>query len=175
MSTDSIQLVPYEKKWPELAAEEIAAIRAALPNMNFEIEHIGSTAVPELSAKPILDLLIGSDTLDIAKQFIDPLEGIGYSYWRGNPKKWHLFFVKGLPLAGGTGRTHHVHIYDKNHEEFRKKLIFRDYLRAHSNSAQDYLRLKEDLSRWFSDDREAYTDGKTDFVNSILKRAESNG
>lgn len=175
MSNDSIYLSSYDDKWPELAAKEIVAIREVLPNINFEIEHIGSSAIPGLSAKPIIDLLIGVDSLTDAKQFVEPLEKIGYSYWRANPKEWHFYFVKGLPLAGGTGRTHHVHIYEKTHEDFRKKLLFRDYLRTHSDAVQEYLRLKQNLSSQFSDDREAYTDGKTDFVKSILKRAESNG
>lgn len=173
MSDDAIYLVSYDEKWPVLAATEIAAIHAAIPNLNFEIEHIGSTAVPGLSAKPILDLLIGVDSLAVAKKFIEPLEKMGYSYWRDNPKDSHFYFVKGLPLAGGSGRTHHVHIYEKNHEDFRKKRLFRDYLRSHPQSAQDYLHLKTNLSRQFPDDREAYTDGKTNFVNSILEKMRS--
>lgn len=175
MNKDIVYLNSYDDKWPELAAKEIAAIRNVLPGINFEIEHIGSTAIPGLSAKPIIDLLIGVDDLTDAKQFVEPLEKIGYSYWRANPKEWHFYFVKGLPLAGGAGRTHHVHIYEKNHEDFRKKLLFRDYLSTHSDVAQEYLRLKQNLSNQFSDDREAYTNGKTEFVNSILKRVESHG
>lgn len=171
MSTDSISLSPYDDKWPDLAKKEIAAIREVLPTIDFEIEHIGSTAIPGLPAKPIIDLLIGVDNLTDAKQFVEPLERIGYSYWRANPKEWHFYFVKGLPLAGGAGRTHHVHIYEKNHEDFRKKVLFRDYLRTHSDAAQEYLRLKQNLCNQFSDDREAYTNGKTEFVSSILKLA----
>ena len=175
MSYDAIFLVPYDEKWQALAAQEIAAIQRAISNTKFEIEHIGSTAIPGLAAKPVIDLLIGVDSLPDATKFIQPLEAMGYSYWRDNPKTWHFFFVKGLPLAGGAGRTHHVHIYEKNHIEFQKKLLFRNYLRAHSDSAQEYLRLKTDLSQRFQADREAYTDGKTDFVNSILKLAGLDG
>jgi GrpB-like predicted nucleotidyltransferase (UPF0157 family) len=173
MSTDGIYLSPYDDSWPKLAAKEITIICDLLPKINFEIEHIGSTAIPGLSAKPIIDLLIGVDNLTDAKLFIEPLENIGYSYWRTNPKQWHLYFVKGLPLAGGTGRTHHVHIYEKTHEDFHGKLIFRDYLRTHSDAAQEYFLLKKNLLSQFSDDREAYTDGKTDLVKSILIRAGS--
>jgi len=172
VSDDAIHLVSYNEKWPDVAAIEIAAIRAILPTVEFEIEHIGSTAIPGLSAKPIIDLLIGVDSLGTAKQFIEPLERMGYSYWRENPKAEHFYFVKGLPLVGGTGRTHHIHLYQKDHEEIKKRLLFRDYLRTHPESSQVYSQLKEDLANKFSNDREAYTSAKTNFVNSILKLAE---
>ncbi len=172
MSDDAIVLVPYNEKWPGMAREEIVAIRAAVPNLNFEIEHVGSTAVPGLLAKPVLDLLIGVDSLEAAKQFIAPLEKMGYSYWRENPKAGHFYFVKGLPLVGGAGRTHHVHLYQKDHEAFKNQLLFRNYLRAHPESTQAYSLLKQELAYKFSRDREAYTEAKTDIVNSILKLAE---
>ena len=172
MSNDKVYLIPYDEKWPELAKREIAAIREALSEINFEIEHIGSTAIPGLAAKPIIDLLIGVAHLSDAAQFIEPLEKLGYSYWRDNPKKDHFYFVKGLPLAGGKGRTHHVHLYQIDHHEIKQRLLFRDYLRAHPESLKTYSDLKSTLAREFSDDREAYTNGKTEFVNSILKLAK---
>ncbi len=172
VSNDIVYLVPYDGTWPELAAKEMTAIREALSEIKFEIEHIGSTAIPGLSAKPIIDLLIGVDSLSDANKFIEPLEQFGYSYWRDNPKKDRFYFVKGLPLAGGTGRTHHVHIYQKNHVEIKRRLLFRDYLKAHPESLQTYSDLKSVLAHNFSNDREAYTSGKTEFVNSILKLPE---
>ncbi len=106
-----------------------------------------------------------------AAEFIEPLESIGYSYWRGNPKPWHFYFVKGLPLAGGTGRTHHVHVYEKNRDEFRDKILFRNYLMKNLEVAQQYLQLKIELARKFPSDREAYTNGKAEFVSKVLQRA----
>lgn len=172
MSDDTIYLVPYDEKWTDIAAKEIASIRALLPEVDFEIEHIGSTAIPGLSAKPIIDLLIGIDSLTVAKQFIEPLEKIGYSYWRENPKGWHFYFVKGLPLVGGTGRTHHVHIYEKGHDEFHKRLLFRDYLKAHPEIAKAYSALKSNLADMYTNDREKYTDAKTDFIMEVVASAE---
>lgn len=172
MSDDIVYLAVYDESWPELAAKEMKAIRDALPEVNFAIEHIGSTAVPGLSAKPIVDLLVAVDLLSDANSFIEPLVQLGYSHWQDNPKKDHFFFVKGLPLNGGTGRTHHIHIYQKNHCEIKRRLLFRDYLRAHPESLRTYADLKAALSLQFSNDREAYTGGKTEFVNSILKLAE---
>ena len=170
--SDRIYLVPYSETWPELAEKEIAAVCEIAPELNFKIDHIGSTAIPGLSAKPIIDLLIGVEQLSDAVRFVEPLEKLGYSYWRGNPKEDHFYFVKGLPLVGGKGRTHHVHIYQKNHDEIKRCLRFRDYLRSHPESLKSYADLKSDLANKFVDDREAYTSGKTDFVNSILKLAE---
>lgn len=171
MSADAVSLSPYDPQWPQLAAKEIAAIRAALAGINFQIEHVGSTAVPGLSAKPVLDILIGVDSMVVAQQFVGPLENLGYSFWRENPNKAHLFFVKGLPITGGAGRTHHVHLYERNSNEFRKMLLFRDFLRTNAATAQEYLELKLDLARRFSDDREAYTKAKTDFVESVVRNA----
>ncbi len=172
MSNDSIYLIPYDEKWPKLAIKEIATIREALPDINFEIEHIGSTAIPGLSAKPIIDLLISVERISDAVQFIQPLEKLNYNYWRDNPQKDHFYFVKGLPLAGGKGRTHHVHIYQRNHDEIKRRILFRDYLKAHPESLKAYSDLKSTLACQFPDDREAYTTGKTEFVSSILKLAE---
>lgn len=145
--------------------------RQLFPDLNCEIHHIGSTAVPGLSAKPVIDLLVGVESIKDADQTIGPLEKNGYSFWRDNPNKWHYFFVKGLPLIGGTGRTHHIHLVDRGHDFFRKKLLFRDHLRSNPDDARFYEALKNELSKKFPDDRDAYTNGKTDFVNGILLKA----
>jgi Ser/Thr protein kinase RdoA (MazF antagonist)/GrpB-like predicted nucleotidyltransferase (UPF0157 family) len=176
LSSDSIEVVSYNEKWPELAAREIASlseqIKNTLGDRLFEIHHIGSTAVPGLRSKPILDLLVAVDSPKDADLLIKPIEKFGYSFWRDNPNKWHYFFVKGLPLAGGSGRTHHIHLVENNHDFFRKKILFRDYLRSKPEAAREYEVLKDQLSLKFPDDREAYTEGKTEFVNSILRLAE---
>ncbi len=99
------------------------------------------------------------------------MEKFGYSFWRENLNKWHYFFVKGLPQAGGSGRTHHIHIVQKEHEFFRKQILFRDYLRSNENARRDYENLKIELLEMFPDNREAYTYGKTDFVAEIIALA----
>lgn len=171
MSQDQISIVSYNPKWPDLAEAEKTLLRTLLPHLNFEIEHIGSTAIPDLPAKPVIDLVVGVESISHAEATIETLEKAGYSYWRDNPNKWHFFFVKGLPLAGGAGRTHHVHIVEKGHSFYRKQILFRDFLRANPDAAKDYLKLKFDLANKFADDREAYTNGKSEFVNAILQKA----
>lgn len=173
MSSDNIFLAPYDFRWPKLADDEKQLLRSQLPNIKFEIEHIGSTAIPGLAAKPIIDLLVGVDSIADAASAIEPLEHIGYSFWRDNPNKWHFYFVKGLPLAGGPGRTHHVHIVEMNTDYYREKVLFRDYIRANPESAQAYLDLKSELALKYPNDREAYTNGKTEFINVILAKAKA--
>ena len=178
---DEIALSEYDSRWPEQFAAEAARIRAALGSERaITIEHFGSTAVPGLAAKPIIDLLIAVQSLVEARQYAVPaLEAIGYSYWRSDPVPDRLFFVKGLPPNGP--RTHHVHIVEPSvsHDPrlgefcFTDRLLFRDYLRAHSDEACRYQDLKRSLAARFPQDREAYTEGKTEYIYGVMQKAQS--
>lgn len=178
---DEIALVPYDPRWPELFTAEATRVREVLGNDYVTaIEHFGSTAVPGLSAKPIIDMLVAVRSLKEAReQAIPALEALGYAYWSDDPAPDRLFFVKGLPPNGP--RTHHVHIVEPTVSPnpylgafgFADRLLFRDYLRAHSNEAQRYEALKRDLATRFPTDREAYTDGKTEYVYSVMQKARS--
>ncbi len=84
-NSDTIQIVPYSPQWREAANLEIAVLKRTLAGINTEFEHIGSTAIPELSAKPIIDLMVGVSSIEEAKRTISPLETLGYSYWSDNP------------------------------------------------------------------------------------------
>ena len=163
---DEIEIVPYDSAWPALAAEEIAKVRAALPfGLVRAIEHIGSTAVRSLAAKPIIDLMILTSALTAAKQLaVPPLEAMGYSYWRTNPNPARMFLVKGLPPA--ERRTHHIHITEDEAELIRH-CSFRDHLRRHAEDAKRYAALKRALASRHRTDREAYTEAKNDFVREI--------
>ncbi len=176
---DEIALVEYDPRWPELFAVEAARIRAALgEGMVVAVEHFGSTAVPGLSAKPVIDILVGVRSVAEARaQAVPALESLGYAFWYDNPNPAHLFFVRGLPPNGP--RTHHVHMIEP--ETFRDpkndgflfwdRLLFRDYLRAHPDEARRYEAVKRDLAARFPDDREAYTDGKTGYVSGVMQKA----
>ncbi len=175
---DEIALVEYDAHWPRLFAEEAACVRAALgEEMVVAVEHFGSTSVPGLSAKPVIDILIGVRSVAEAReQAVSALEALGYAFWYDNPNAAHLFFVKGLPPNGP--RTHHIHMVEpetfrdpKNEESlFWDRLLFRDYLRAHPEEARCYEAVKRDLAARFAEDREAYTDGKTEYVNSVMQK-----
>lgn len=172
---DEIEIVPYDPRWPALFAEEAARLREALPaELVLGLEHFGSTAIPGLAAKPIIDILIAVRSLAEAQEkAIEPLEALGYLYWYDNPKTDRMFFVKGLPPEGAR-RTHHVHMTETSGEMWRR-LAFRDHLRTHPEDARRYERLKRELAAAHRDDREAYTDAKAAFVAEILAKARGAG
>lgn len=134
-------------------------------------EHVGSTAVPGLAAKPIVDMLVFVRSLDQAKNKISDLEALGYAFWEDNPDVTRLFFVKGLPPNGP--RTHHIHIAEPSSNP-DDKVLFRNYLRVHPDEAAVYLKLKLKLASQHTTDREEYTKAKTAYISSVLAKAKTN-
>jgi GrpB-like predicted nucleotidyltransferase (UPF0157 family) len=164
---DPIELLDYDPSWPTLYAREEAALRDALKGIpGILIDHCGSTAVPGLPAKPIIDILLRTESRVTWPSLIAPIESLGYLFWASNPDKETLYFVKGLPPLAKR-RTHHVHVYDK---ERTGELLFRDILRREREVAEAYLALKRELAERFRFDRKAYTDSKGDFIQGVLKR-----
>jgi GrpB-like predicted nucleotidyltransferase (UPF0157 family) len=168
---DEIIIVEHNPVWQLLFQEEVAHIGKVLDTTFItRIEHFGSTVVPGLAAKPIIDLLIGVRSLSTARQlFISPLESLGYAYWRDNPDPQRMFFVKGLPP--NSPRTHHIHMVEPD-SILWQRLLFRDYLRQHPDEAKNYAQLKRQLSNQFTSDREAYTQGKTEYIQSIMEKIQ---
>ncbi|HAU1322417.1 TPA: GNAT family N-acetyltransferase [Legionella pneumophila] len=169
---DSIELVPYDPQWPEMAELEMKKLREILPtNHIMDIQHVGSTAIPEILSKPIIDIQITVDSLAAIKQTaIDTLKTCGYMYWAEDPDPEKLFFVKGMPPFGEK-RTHHVHIIEPTSKRGQTRIIFRDYLIAHPEVAHEYEQLKIKLAHEYTYDREQYTDAKTQFIDSVLCKA----
>jgi GrpB-like predicted nucleotidyltransferase (UPF0157 family) len=170
---DDVEIVPYDPAWPGLFAVEAARLRAALDaELIVGIEHFGSTAVPGLAAKPIIDILIAVQSLARAKAtMIQPILALGYVYWSENPDGDRMFFVKGMPPYGER-RTHHIHITEPGGEMWQRRLAFRDYLRANSDEARRYELLKRDLAARFPTDREAYTEAKTEYVEAVHRKMD---
>ncbi len=176
---DEIALVPYNPHWPKLFTAEAARIREALGSDSIvAIEHFGSTSVPGLSAKPVIDIFVGVRSLAVAREKAVPaLEALGYAFWYDNPNAAHLFFVKGLPPHGP--RTHHIHMIepqtfrDPKNDAFLfwDRLLFRDYLCAHPEEVRRYEAVKNDLAAHFPDDWEAYTYGKSEYIYSVMQKA----
>ena len=167
---DEVVIVEYNPNWKLLFQEEVLQIRQVLnANLITRIEHFGSTAIPGLAAKPIIDLLVGVSSLEEAKQdAISPLESLGYAYWRDNPNPYRMFLVKGLPP--NSPRTHHIHMVEPD-SILWERLLFRDYLRENRDEAARYERLKRDLAQRFPSDREAYTAGKAEYIKSVMQKA----
>lgn len=171
---EAVAVVAYDPQWPAQFAGERDHLRACLPaDLVRRIEHVGSTAVPGLPAKPIVDLLVEVTSLDETRQRIAPLlEAQGYDYfWR--PSKgdstppFYAWFIK-RDAAGN--RTHHIHMVEAGFEQW-DMLLFRDYLIEHPAVARDYGRLKQTLAMKHQQDRVAYTEAKTAFIQDVTDRA----
>lgn len=164
-----VVIVEYDPRWSRIFEEEAARVAEVLSkDLVVSVEHFGSTAVPGLAAKPIVDLLVSVHSLVEAKQVaVSPLEELGYAYWFDNPDPQRMFFVKGL--LPNSPRTHHIHIIESD-SILRERLLFRDYLRAHPDEASRYAQLKRHLAQQFPIDREAYTSGKTEYVQSVMQK-----
>jgi GrpB-like predicted nucleotidyltransferase (UPF0157 family) len=165
---DSVIIEPYNTAWPKLAEAEIQSIKTITSPLDYVcIEHLGSTAVPELSSKPIIDIFIMLESISKASHWIKPLETLGYVFWDENPDKFHLRFFKGMPPFG-MKRTHHVHIIESANNALEHRVLFRNILRRDEKIRQDYESLKLELSTLYSKDRETYTDKKSKFIENIL-------
>jgi GrpB-like predicted nucleotidyltransferase (UPF0157 family) len=168
---DEVEIVDYDPRWPLLFDEEAKRLRAVLdPSLFVGLEHFGSTAIPGLSAKPIIDILIAVRSLAAAQaSFVEVLRELDYVYWADNPRKDRLFFVKGMPPFGSK-RSHHVHVTEPQGEMWRWS-AFRDYLRGHPKEAETYDRIKRRLAAEHQTDREAYTDAKSAYIESVMRKA----
>jgi GrpB-like predicted nucleotidyltransferase (UPF0157 family) len=165
---DEIEIVPYDPDWPALYEAERGRLLPVLDGFGpVAIAHVGSTAVPGLAAKPVIDIAATVPALDdLRRRGIAALVALGYCFWAENPDPGELFFVRGLPPHGAR-RTHHLHITEPG-ERFARRLRFRDRLRADAEMAQRYAALKRNLAAHFAADREAYTEAKTDFITAAL-------
>lgn len=168
MTEASIRIESYDPEWPARFEQELPALERVLgKSVTGGIHHVGSTSVPGLDAKPVIDILAGIEDLDGARPHIDPLSELGYMYspYRVDEMLW---FCKPNP----EHRTHHLHLVPTGSPRFKAELAFRNYLRKHSEVAQQYAALKRHLATRCGHDREAYTQAKGDFIRDVLDRAD---
>lgn len=164
----AIEVLPYNEDWPQQFEREKNRIAASLkPWIVGGIEHVGSTAVEGLAAKPIIDMMVGVSSLDDSMAAIPVVEALGYHYWPYKPHEMHWFCFPSPAI-----RTHHLHLVPFDSELWNARLLFRQTLRANHEVAASYATLKKNLARKFRNDREAYTMAKSEFIAQILK-AES--
>lgn len=160
-----LAVVPYSCAWPGLFAAEAQLLRAALePWLVAEVEHIGSTAVAGLSAKPVIDIMAPVRDLESSRQAGAAAESVGYCYYPYKPEQMH-WFCKPSPAV----RTHHLHLIPWRGQLWQEHLAFRDALRKSSSLAQQYMNLKLELAARYPHDREAYTEAKTPFIATVLR------
>lgn len=168
-AAETVDVRPPDAAWQERGEQERQLLEASLaPWLVASVEHVGSTAVPGLAAKPILDLQAAVADLQCAPCIADTLAPTGWHYvvpdLDGRP--WRRFFVK---VADGR-RAAHLHLMTRDSARWKEQLVFRDALRADPTLAETYATLKRTLAAQHADDRELYTAAKTDFVHAVLAR-----
>jgi GrpB-like predicted nucleotidyltransferase (UPF0157 family)/heme-degrading monooxygenase HmoA len=171
---EHVAVVPYDPAWPERFEQERDHLLSCLPSdLIRRIEHFGSTAVPGLAAKPIVDVLVEVADLEETRRRIAPvLEAQGYDYfWRpsagDDTPPFYAWFIKRDERGV---RTHHIHMVEAQFEHW-DRLLFRDYLIQHPEAAREYAELKLRLAEAHGGDRVAYTKAKSDFVAAVTARA----
>ena len=161
----TVQLQPHDKQWKNVATQTIEKLKSVLGKDAIDIQHIGSTAIPAIKAKPIIDIVVGVTDFDKVMLHNEQLRQVGIFY-RGSDVERQLLYVMG-DMENDT-RTHHIHIVKWNGTEWKNYIHFRDYLNANENMALQYEKLKEEMERKYADDRVAYTNSKQNMINRIL-------
>ena len=169
MSQEPITLVDYDSKWVGAYEKEEREIRNTTGKHIEEIEHIGSTSVPGLAAKPIIDIMAGVGMLEDADRCIEPLQTLGWIY---APE-----FEESLPhrryfrKTNAENHTHHLHMVEITSDWWDRHILFRDYLREHPAVAREYEDLKREFAERHRWDVNEYAGAKTDFIRTIEERA----
>lgn len=167
-----IVICDYDPNWVARFEREHDLLTAALASFSPIIEHIGSTSVPNLAAKPVIDIMIGIPLEERLNELIEPIEALGYEYVQKyeSDMPFRRFFRK---ETSGI-RSHHIHAVAIMGNFWRRHLAFRDWLRSHSEDAHAYEALKRQLCIRYRFDSDRYTDAKSDFIEGILDVAFSN-
>ena len=160
-----LSISPYREEWKNLFETEKKDIEKAIGDYIEDIQHVGSTSIPGMSAKPILDIAIAVKDFEKARICIEPLSKMGYAFKGENGIPRRHYFLKGEPC------THHIHLLEKTSEVWERLILFRDYLRSNQNTAEEYKQLKIDLSERLQGDRNSYRIAKSDFVEEVIRKS----
>lgn len=171
---DEVEIVEYDPRWPARFALESARIRSVLAEPALEIEHHGSTAVPGLAAKPVIDILVAVDSMARATRYAMVL--VEYGYEEVDPRYREMWPERIVLVRREHGtRVCHIHLMLRGHPIWTRLLAFRDYLRSHPEVAAEYAALKRDLARTAGSDRHAYMTAKGDFIQRTTAAAIREG
>ena len=164
-----VKLSEYQAIWKVEAEQTVAELKSLLHDVAIDIQHIGSTAIPSIHAKPIIDIAVGVHDLDDIMPYVETLKNRHYIF-RGEDVPGQILFVKG-DFEKDT-RTHHVHVVKWNGIAWNNYIYFRDYLNAFPEKAKAYDMCKLNLARQFPQDRSSYTKGKQTLVSALLEEAK---
>ncbi|MCI0438008.1 MAG: GrpB family protein [Chloroflexi bacterium] len=162
----SYRIVEYDPRWPAIFEDEKARIVFALGIEPQQVQHVGSTSIPCLGAKPIVDIMVGIPTMDSAERYARLLSYIGYE-WRGETVPGTLYIRKAVP------RRFNIHMTQYGSDFWLEDLLFRDYLRVHPEAVREYEALKRKLMATLASDPPAYNAGKAAFIRSIVDKARA--
>jgi GrpB-like predicted nucleotidyltransferase (UPF0157 family) len=166
--SDGIIISDYNAEWPDLFIKEKSLILSETGKSLLSLDHIGSTSIPGLAAKPVIDMLGCIEKFSLDPDCLAPLLRLGYEYKGEHGIPERLFFSK---QTNGM-RSHHLHVVQQGNPFWDEHILFRDYLRANPEIAQNYENLKRDLAQKFHNDRLAYVNGKDEFIKNVLRTAK---
>lgn len=165
--SDSIIIVPYDPEWPRLFADLGARLREALGPVALRIDHIGSTSIPGMAAKPVIDVQVSVPSFEPLEALKGPMEKLGFVFRASNPDLTKRYFRE----TPGERRTHiHFRLAGSWAEQFA--LLFRDYMRVHEEDCRWYENIKRQLAEQYRDDRQGYTNAKAPYLWEIMKKAD---
>jgi GrpB-like predicted nucleotidyltransferase (UPF0157 family) len=166
---EDVILSPYDLDWPRAFATERERLMSLFCPQFLQLEHFGSTAIPDMPAKPIIDVLAGVSSMAVADSLVEPILESGYTTSRefNDTLRDRRWFMRSF----GGRRTHHLHIVVSDSRAWCERLAFRDKLRSSAALAKQYAELKFELASRFKNDREAYTNAKSQFVAYVLALA----
>jgi len=162
-----VEAVSYNSNWKDMYKEESEKIKNVLSDIIIDIHHIGSTAIPGIKAKPVIDILIEVKDIEGVDQYNYKMEELEYEAMGEYGISKRRFFRR-----GGCKRTHHLHIFQVGNKEIKRHINFKKYLIAHPDKAREYSKLKEKLANKYTYDMENYTNGKNDFIKEVDKKAK---
>jgi GrpB-like predicted nucleotidyltransferase (UPF0157 family) len=175
LTDEELKIVPYDPVWPSAFAAEADRIREALGPLALRIDHNGSTSIPGLAAKPVIDIQVSVNSLRPIESYGGPLRDIGYVHVPHTDDSFCPFFHRPINWP----HTHHVHVVEAGGAEERRTLAFRDYLRDHHDAARQYEQLKRDVAGQLEpkdrESREAYARAKTEFIERTIAIALKSG
>jgi GrpB-like predicted nucleotidyltransferase (UPF0157 family) len=163
----AVRIVDYDAAWPVLADEELCRVKEALGDVAVRLEHVGSTAVPGLAAKPVLDLQLSVAAIEPRGRYVEPLEALGFLFAPDPESPGYHFFGK----PPDRPRTYHLHVCEAGSEHELRHLAVRDFLRTHDDEAARYAALKRRVVARHPQDRLAYIEGKDEYVSALEARA----
>lgn len=164
-----VVLAPHSEKWKLAFEQEKDVLQALLGEYIQDVHHIGSTSMPGLLAKPIIDILVSLHRFSDMEILQEKLRDAGYEYRENGSTEIRLLFVKGPEEK----RTHHIHFTEHQSVEWQKAFAFWNYLQAHPEAVKEYEALKQKLAQKHAADRDQYSKGKADFIKNIIKKTLS--